>query len=79
MSENDLLIAWGRIVIKRCTAIFAEPLTDRENAICDKLVAAGFDEDTMDEYAVLAVQEHNWNASKHKNNTNVLDICPEGL
>ena len=79
MSENKLLIAWGRIVIKRCTAIFAEPLTDRENAIYDELVAAGFDEDTMDEYAVLAVQEHDWNASKHKNNAKTLDTCPERL
>lgn len=55
MTENELLIAWGRTVLKQMTD--PKPLTDRENAIYDEMVARGYDEDSMDDYALLTVQE----------------------
>lgn len=57
MDEQALLAAWGRIVAKRCAnPSDLSPLSDRETAIYDELIARGYDEDTMDDYALLAVQ-----------------------
>lgn len=57
MSERELLAAWGRTLAKRCAnPSDLSPLSDRENAICDELVARGYDEDTMDDLALLEVQ-----------------------